>query len=303
MFFLQAPELNPLPDSAKLVEGKEQLQSTIDLITGMSTKEAITYLSTTLLSFLGDVLLCIVIYYVGKWIARYIDRLLNKVFTKRNVEISIAKFARNVVKAIIYIGIIFAILSQLGIQTTSFLAIFASVGVGIGMAMSGTLQNFAGGVMVLLTRPFKIGDYVQMQGVEGTIKEIRLFNTTINTVDNKMIIVPNGGIINNIINNYSAEDIRRVDWKFSISYGDDYDTAKAAIESLFNADPRVLQEPQPFVALSSLSESSIDITVRVWTKASDYWGVYFDMNEQIYKTLPTKGIHFPYPHLNVTVKQ
>ena len=304
MLFLQTPELNPLPaDSTNVVASSEKVQSTLDLLTGMNSKELVTYLSTTAISFLGDVLICIVIYYVGKFIARYIDRLLNKVFTKRNVEISIAKFARNVVKAIIYIGIIFAILSQLGIQTTSFLAIFASVGVGIGMAMSGTLQNFAGGVMVLLTRPFKIGDYVQMQGVEGTIKEIRLFNTTINTVDNKMIIIPNGGIINNIINNYSAENLRRVDWKFNATYGDDFDTAKSTIESLLHADIRVLATPAPLIALSSLSNNSIEITVRAWTKAENYWDLFFEMNEKIYKTLPTKGINFYYPHMNITVKQ
>ncbi|MBQ8864101.1 MAG: mechanosensitive ion channel [Rikenellaceae bacterium] len=267
----------------------------------MDTEEAISFISKGILSFFADVLICIVIYYVGRAIVRYIDRLLGRVFSKRGVEVSIAKFARSMIRAIIYIGIAFAILNQLGIETTSFLAIFASVGVGVGMAMSGTLQNFAGGVMVLLTRPFKIGDYVQMQGVEGTIKEIRLFNTTINTVDNKMIIVPNGNIVSNIINNFSAEDIRRVDWTFSIRYGDDYDTAKQAIEEVLKADSRVMTEPAPFVALSALADSSINIVVRVWTKASDYWGVYFDMNEKIYKTLPTKGLHFPYPHVDVTL--
>lgn len=278
-----------------------KLHNTIDTIAGMSVEDAITFLSKEAISLAADILVCVVIYYVGRGIVGYIDRLLNKLFTKREVEVSIAKFARSVVRAIFYIGIAFAILHQLGIQTTSFLALFASVGVGVGMAMSGTLQNFAGGVMVLLTRPFKIGDYVQMQGVEGTIKEIRLFNTTINTVDNKMIIVPNGNIVSNIINNYSAEDIRRVDWTFSISYGDDYDTAKATIMELLAADSRVMAEPAPFVALSQMADSSINIVVRVWTKASDYWGVYFSMNEQVYKTFPAKGLNFPYPHVDVTL--
>lgn len=294
-----------LQDTATAVQAADsvanKLQTTLNTIAGMDTEEAISFISKGILSFFADVLICIVIYYVGRAIVRYIDRLLGRVFSKRGVEVSIAKFARSMIRAIIYIGIAFAILNQLGIETTSFLAIFASVGVGVGMAMSGTLQNFAGGVMVLLTRPFKIGDYVQMQGVEGTIKEIRLFNTTINTVDNKMIIVPNGNIVSNIINNFSAEDIRRVDWTFSIRYGDDYDTAKQAIEEVLKADSRVMTEPAPFVALSALADSSINIVVRVWTKASDYWGVYFDMNEKIYKTLPTKGLHFPYPHVDVTL--
>jgi small conductance mechanosensitive channel len=253
------------------------------------------------ISFAADVLICVVIYYVGRWIVNYIDKLLSKLFTKRNVEVSIAKFARSMVRAIFYIGIALAILNKLGIQTTSFLAIFASVGVGVGMAMSGTLQNFAGGVMVLLTRPFKIGDYVEMQGVEGTIKEIRLFNTTINTVDNKMIIIPNGGIVSNIINTYSAEDARRVDWVFNISYGDDYDTAKAIILEMLAADGRVVNSPAPFVALKAMSNSSIEIVVRAWTNAADYWGLFFDMNEKVYKTFPTKGLKFPYPHMDVTL--
>ena len=297
MMFLQA--------SADAVHAADsvanKLQTTLNTIAGMSVEDAVTYVSKGAISFATDILICVVIYYVGRWIVGYVDRLLNKLFTKRDVEVSIAKFARSVVRAIFYIGIAFAILNQLGIQTTSFLAIFASVGVGVGMAMSGTLQNFAGGVMVLLTRPFKIGDYVQMQGVEGTIKEIRLFNTTINTVDNKMIIVPNGNIVSNIINNFSAEDVRRVDWTFSISYGDDYDTAKATILELLAADERVMKEPAPFVALSQMADSSINIVVRVWTKASDYWGVYFSMNEQVYKIFPTKGLNFPYPHMVVTL--
>ena len=278
-----------------------KIQTTLHTIAGMSVEDAVTFVSKGVLSFAADVLICVVIYYVGRWVVNYIDKLLSKVFAKRNVEVSIAKFARSMVRAIFYIGIALAILNKLGIQTTSFLAIFASVGVGVGMAMSGTLQNFAGGVMVLLTRPFKIGDYVEMQGVEGTIKEIRLFNTTINTVDNKMIIVPNGGIVSSIINNYSAEDVRRVDWVFSISYGDDYDTAKATILELLAADERVAASPAPFVALKAMSDSSIDITVRAWTNAGNYWGLFFDMNEKVYKTFPTKGLNFPYPHVDVTL--
>ena len=294
-----------LQDTATAVQAADsvaiKLQSTLQTIAGMSVEDAVTFISKGVISFAADILICVVIYYVGRAIVNYIDRLLGKIFTKREVEVSIAKFARSVVRAIFYIGIALAILNKLGIQTTSFLAIFASVGVGVGMALSGTLQNFAGGIMVLLTRPFKIGDYVQMQGVEGTIKEIRLFNTTINTADNKMIIVPNGGIVSSIINNYSAEDVRRVDWVFSISYGDDYDTAKATVLELLAADGRVATSPAPFVALKAMSDSSIDITVRAWTNAGNYWGLFFDMNEKVYKTFPTKGLNFPYPHVDVTL--
>ncbi len=294
-----------LQDTATAVQAADsvanKLHSTLQTIAGMSVEDAVTFISKGVISFAADVLICVVIYYVGRWIVNYVDKLLSKLFTKRNVEMSIAKFARSMVRAIFYIGIALAILNKLGIQTTSFLAIFASVGVGVGMAMSGTLQNFAGGVMVLLTRPFKIGDYVEMQGVEGTIKEIRLFNTTINTVDNKMIIIPNGGIVSNIINNYSAEDARRVDWVFNISYGDNYDTAKKVILEMLAADGRVTNSPAPFVALKAMSNSSIEIVVRAWTNAADYWGLFFDMNEKVYKTFPTKGLKFPYPHMDVTL--
>lgn len=285
------------PEKADTVVSK--LESTVKMISGMKVDDAITYILKGLTAFGWDILVCVLIFVVGRWIIRYIDRMLDKVFTKRGVELSIAKFVRSFLRAVLYIIVTIAIIKRLGIDTTSFLALFASVGVGIGMAMSGTLQNFAGGIMVLLTRPFKIGDYVQMQGVEGTVKEIRLFNTTINTIDNKLIIIPNGSIVSNIINNYSAEDIRRIDWTFGISYGDNFDVAKAAIMEIIAADPRILKTPEPFISISALADSSVNLTVRAWAASSDYWNIYYAMNEKIYKTLPTKGLSFPFPQVDV----
>lgn len=289
------------------VENVSNLQNkvtdTLNSMSNMDTSELIEFISKGAINFVVDIIVCVLIYLIGKWLVKKLDGILERTLTKRNVELSIAKFARSLIRSILYIAIIYAIVGRLGVDTSSFLAIFASVGVGVGMALSGTLQNFAGGIMVLLNRPFRIGDYICTQGVEGTVKEIKLFNTTINTADNKLIIVPNGGIIGNIINNYSAEEARRVDWSVSISYGDDYQVAKAAIEELIAADSRIKRTPAPFIALSALGESDVKIVVRAWVSAADYWGVFFDMNEKIYTTLPTKGIHFPYPHVTVTVEK
>jgi small conductance mechanosensitive channel len=217
------------------------------------------------------------------------------------VEISLAKFIRSIIRAALYVVVIISIVRRLGIDTSSFVALLASVGVAIGMALSGTLQNFAGGVMILLLRPFRIGDYIQTQGIEGSVKEIKLFNTVINTVDNKLITLPNGPIVNNIINNFSAESRRRVDWSISIAYGDDYDVARAAILEILAADERIEKDPAPFVALGSLGDSAVNITVRVWAKSSDYWGIYHDTLEKVYKQLPAKGINFPFPQMDVHI--
>ncbi|MBQ5807192.1 MAG: mechanosensitive ion channel, partial [Tidjanibacter sp.] len=253
--------------------------------------------------FAWDILVAIAIYIVGRWIIRYLDRLLERIFTRRNMEISLARFVRSFVRVALYVILIVSLVRKLGVDTSSFVALLASTGVAIGMALSGTLQNFAGGIMILLLRPFRIGDYVQTQGFEGTVKEIKLFNTVLNTVDNKLITLPNGPIVNNVINNYSAENRRRVDLNVTISYGDDYDVARQAILDIIAADSRIEQDPAPFVAIGSLGDSAVNITIRVWAKSSDYWGIYHNLNEQIYKQLPTKGIHFPFPQMQVHIEK
>lgn len=281
----------------------QNLTQKVEQIKEMPFNEALEFVTRGVLGFFWDVLICVAIYLVARWIIRYIDRLLGRVFERKRVEISLGKFVRSLVRAALYVIVVITIVRKLGIDTSSFVALLASVGVAIGMALSGTLQNFAGGVMILLLRPFRIGDYVQTQGIEGSVKEIKLFNTVINTADNKLITLPNGPIVNNIINNFSAEKRRRVDMTVSISYGDDYDVARKAILDILSADSRIMQEPAPFVALGSLGDSAVNITIRVWTASEDYWGVYFDLNEKFYKELPAKGVNFPYPHLDVQVIQ
>lgn len=295
MFFLQTDLI--AADSLATTK----VTQTVEQIKSMPFEDALEFVTKGLLDFGWDILIAVAIYIVGRWIVRYLDRLLERIFSRREMEVSLAKFIRSFVRTALYVIIIITIVRKLGIDTSSFVALLASTGVAIGMALSGTLQNFAGGIMILLLRPFRIGDYVQTQGVEGSIKEIKLFNTVINTVDNKLITLPNGPIVNNIINNFSAENRRRVDLSVSISYGDDYDVARQALLDMIAADERIEKDPAPFVAIGSLGENAVSITIRVWAKSSDYWGIYHDLNEKIYKELPVKGIHFPFPQIQVHV--
>ena len=191
------------------------------------------------------------------------------------------------------------IMNKVGSAVFDNLPLIFAVGVAIGMALSGTLQNFAGGVMILLFKPFKVGDTIEAQGQSGTVREIQIFNTILATPDNKIIIIPNGGLSTGLMKNYSREATRRVDWEFGIAYGDDYTKAKAVIARLLDADGRVLKDPAYFIALTSLGESSVNIVVRAWVNAGDYWGVYFDMNEKVYKTFAEESLNIPFPQLDV----
>lgn len=216
-------------------------------------------------------------------------------YGKRNVDLSLRIFVQNLVKIVLILFLVTVIIGVLGIDTTSFVALFASAGLAIGMALSGTLQNFAGGVMVLLFKPYRVGDYIEAQGQSGTVKEIQLFNTVLNTPDNKTILVPNGSLSTGIINNYSHEERRRVDWTFGIGYGDSYDYAKATLRELLEADERILKDPAYFIALHSLGDSSVNIVVRAWVATPDYWNVYFDMNERCIKCSMNGASIFHFP--------
>ena len=253
-------------------------------------------LSTTL----GTKLLAaIFILLIGRWIIRRLKKLINNLLEKRQVEASLATFTRSLINITLNFLLVLMLVGTLGVETSSIIALFASIGVGIGMALSGTLQNFAGGIMILLFKPFKVGDFIEAQGQSGTVKEIQIFNTILTTPDNKIIIIPNGGLSTGITQNYSKEALRRVDWQFGIAYGDSYNKAQEVIARLLNADNRILKEPSYFIALTSLGESSVNIVVRAWVNASDYWGVYFDMNEKVYKTFAEESINIPFPQLDV----
>jgi len=282
---------------------KEILAQKIQTLSQMSTEELTSMVIKWVLNLSARVLIAVAIFFIGRWIIRYLKRILRRMMERRSVEASLKSFLLNLVSITLTLFLIIVIIGILGIDTTSFVAIFASAGLAIGMALSGTLQNFAGGVMILIFKPFRVGDFIEAQGQTGTVKEIQLFNTVINTTDNKTIMIPNGGISTGIINNYSKESIRRVEWTFGIGYGDDYDLAKATIASMLDQDARVLKDPAYFIAVSSLGDSSVNIVVRAWTSTGDFWSVFFDMNEKVYKQFPIVGLNIPYPQMDVHLHQ
>ena len=246
-----------------------------------------------------SILGAILIYIIGRFIIKQINRLVSKILEKRKLEISVQTFLKSLLSLLLNLILAFAIIAKLGVETTSFAAILASAGVAIGMALSGNLSNFAGGLIILVFKPFKVGDYIDGQNASGTVKEIQIFHTILSTVDNKIIYVPNGSLSSNAIVNYSKQETRRAEWVFGVEYGEDFERVKAVLERIIAADERILQTPAPFIGLGSLSASSVDVKVRVWTKSSDYWDVVFDMNRVVYETFNKEGIGFPCPQLTV----
>ena len=358
-----------LPDKAD--KGK----TAWDAIKGLSFDDAITSIANGVVQFSFKLLIAALVFYLGKFIIRKIFELVRKILVANDVDASLMTFVLSLVRIVLYFILIVTIVGILGIETSSFLALFASAGVAIGMALSGTLQNFAGGVLILLLKPYKVGDYIEAQGYAGTVKEIQIFHTVINTVDNKTIIIPNGGLSTGSINNYSFEAYRRVDWTIGLSYGCDYEKAKELFMKILLSDERVVQdtlqkdmdkrkarlaeiqaaeependcppddpdcdeEPQsfwrrlwhkkskkqeelrktikkktsiklpanldvsrpPFVAITALADSSVNFVIRAWTHNSDYWNLYFDMNERFYKEFPENGMDFPFPQMDIHI--
>ncbi|MBO5902893.1 MAG: mechanosensitive ion channel [Tidjanibacter sp.] len=244
-----------------------------------------------------------VIIFVGRWLIGKVDRFLSRIFERKEVELSLAGFLRNIVKVVLYIIVFLLAIGTLGIKTTSFAAILAAVSLAIGMALSGTLQNFAGGVIILLLRPFKVGDYIQAQGFEGTVKSIQLFNTVLNTGDKKTILLPNGTLSTGSINNFSSETLRRVDIKIGLAYGNDIAEARSVIMALLAKDSRIVKDVEPQVIVTALADSAVNVDVRVWVDKADYWDVLYSLNEQVYNTImahPT--LEFPFPQVDVHIK-
>jgi small conductance mechanosensitive channel len=245
------------------------------------------------------ILLCVIIYWIGRKIIRYVDGLLTRLLINRRVDRSIASFLKSMIDIILTIILIVTIINKLGIDTTSFVAVLASAGIAIGMALSGNLQNFAGGVIILLFKPFRVGDYISAQSQEGTVKEINILNTKIITPDNICVFIPNGGLSGNVIVNYNNEKTRRIDIIVGIDYGADYDYVRGIILGILSKDSRILTSPAPFVAIKNLGDSSVNVLIRLWVLRPDYWDVYFGLNESIYKTFNESGIGFPFPQMTV----
>jgi small conductance mechanosensitive channel len=242
----------------------------------------------------------IVIFLVGKLIVNWVNKLFAKLLVKQKVEPGVQTFLKSLVNILLLIMLGLAVIGKLGIELTGFAALLASAGVAVGMALSGQLQNFAGGIIILVFRPYKVGDYIESDnGASGTVQEIQIFHTVLVTPDNKVVYAPNGSMSNAICTNYSHKDERRLDFVVNIEYGEDYNKVEGVIREILAADERILKTPAPFIELGKLSESSVDITVRVWVKASDYWAVHFQTNQNIYKTFNERGISFPYSQIVV----
>ena len=309
------PGLTPEPADtagvAKAATGIKELKS-------LSFDDLLERLAQDLVTFAINLAIAILVFYAGRFIIRKIYKIVSTIFIRRQIDRSLSTFVLSLINIVLYFILIVTVIGILGIETTSFLALFASAGVAIGMALSGTLQNFAGGVLILLLKPYKIGDYIEAQGFAGTVTEIQIFHTIICTPDNKSIIIPNGGLSTGTINNASKEPYRRVDWDISIAYGDNVDAARAAILEMLAADSRIVKQytddehiskvistvrpdRSPVVFLKELADSAVIITVRAWTRSENYWSVFFDFNERFYNELPARGINFPFPQLDVHI--
>lgn len=239
------------------------------------------------------------VFFVGRFIVKMINRLIKTILEKREIDPSVKSFVRSLVHILLMILLVVSVVGALGVQTTSFAALLASAGVAIGMALSGNLQNFAGGLVILIFKPYKVGDYIETQNQGGTVKEIQIFHTIIATPDNKVIYVPNGSLSSGVIVNYNTQVTRRIEWVFGVEYGEDYEKVKSVLAAILKKDTRILSDPAPYVALKALDASSVNITARVWVKSADYWDVYFDINKEVYTIFNEQGIGFPFPQLTV----
>ncbi len=246
-----------------------------------------------------SILLAAVIFIAGRFLISVINRLVAQMMERRKIDATIQSFLRSFINILLTILLLISVVSALGVNTTSFAALLASAGVAIGMALSGNLQNLAGGLIILLFKPYKVGDYIDAQGVSGTVKEIQIFHTVLTTPDNKIIYVPNGSLSSGSVTNYSLSALRRVDWTIGVEYGTEIEKVRQTALDLIKKDSRILTDPAPFIALSALADSSVNITIRVWTKNEDYWGVFFDMNQNIYEVFNKEGIAFPFPQVTV----
>jgi len=236
---------------------------------------------------------------IGLWAIGLVGKGIAKVMRDRDMDPSLIPFLRGLTTALLKVMLVISVVQMVGVETTSFIAVLGAAGLAVGLALSGTLQNFAGGVMILVFKPFKVGDFIEAQGHAGTVHSIQIFNTILKTPDNKTVILPNAPVSSGAMVNFSTEETRRVDLSFGIGYSDDIDKARSVIKHIFEADDRVLQEPAPFIAVSELADSSVNFVVRLWVKSGDFWGVHFHMIEEVKKRFDTEEISIPFPQMDV----
>ena len=246
-----------------------------------------------------SILLAAIVAVIGYYIVRFINNMVARILERRNVEPTVQSFLKSFVNITLLILLILTIVSTLGVNTTSLAALLASAGLAVGMALSGNLQNLAGGIILLLFKPYKVGDYIEAQGVSGTVKAIQIFHTILTTPDNNELFIPNGALSSGNITNYSKNDLRRVDMVVSVEYGTDTEKVKQVTQELLRSDSRILKDPAPFVAVNELGDNGVFFSIRVWVNGSDYWNVFFDTNERIYNEFNKQGIGFPFPQIQI----
>ena len=286
MIFLQAETLDAASEVVKAVEKGEVTQLVSQLI-DLSIQAG------------KSILVAVLIFVVGRFLIKLINKLVAQMLDRRKVDPTIGSFTKSFVNVLLMVLLIITVVSALGVNTTSFAALLASAGVAVGMALSGNLQNLAGGLLLLFFKPYKVGDYISAQGVEGVVKAIHIFHTILTTVDNKVIFVPNGSLSSGTVVNFSQNELRRVDQVVTVEYGTDVEAVRTTIKDIVKADDRILTDPAPFVEVAALADSSVNFTVRLWVKAADYWGVFFDMNRKVYEEFNSRGIQFPFPQIQV----
>ncbi|MBR6032190.1 MAG: mechanosensitive ion channel [Bacteroidaceae bacterium] len=246
-----------------------------------------------------SILLAVVIAVVGRYVIKFLNRLVAGMLERRNVEPTVQSFLKSFTNITLVILLIITVVGTLGVNTTSLAALLASAGLAVGMALSGNMQNLAGGIILLFLKPFKVGDFIEGQGVSGTVKAIQIFHTILTTPDNKVLFVPNGPLSSGNVVNYSRNELRRVDFTVSVEYGTDIDKVKSVTLELLKSDSRIMQDPAPFIAVKELADSSVDFTLRIWVNVAEYWNVFFDTNERIYTEFNKQGIGFPFPQIQV----
>lgn len=248
-----------------------------------------------------NILLAIVVYIAGRFIIKLINRLMLRTFARRKVELSVQTFLKSFINILLTIILIVSVISVLGINTTSIAALLASAGVAVGMALSGNLQNLAGGLIILVFKPYKVGDYIEAQGTQGTVREIQIFHTIVTRPDSTLAYVPNGAMSSGLITNYSRNELRRLDFVVGVDYGVDVSRVEEITRRIVDNNPLVLSDPAPFIAVDALAESSVNVLIRVWSKTTDYWKLYYDLRREIYDTYNREGIDFPFPQQTVHI--
>lgn len=292
-------------DTAELNKIETVTRETLEHIATTPLEDLIPELLKEIINFGIKVLIALLIYFIGAWLIKKIRLMLHRIFEKRNTEKAIASFVESLTSIALMVILVIITVGTLGINTTSLAALLAAGGMAIGMALSGTVQNFAGGIMILVFKPFKAGDFIETEnGYSGTVTDVNIFSTKLTTTDNRIIVIPNGTLSNGTVNNFSMNTMRRIEWLVGVEYGTSAADVKGALKSIIDAESKILYistgaPEDPLIAVNALKDSAVEYVVRVWVKKEDYWSMFYKINEEIYTLLPKKGIGFPFPQMDI----